>query len=54
VKIPPRPAQPPGEPTGISYLDLLDAQRTRAGGTACSIRYHDLAGGDAGTEGDPS
>ena len=54
VKIPPRPAQPPGEPTGISYLDLLDAQRTRADGTAYSIRYHDLAGGDAGTEGDPS
>ena len=54
VKIPPRPAQPPGEPTGISYLDLLEAQRTRADGTAYSIRYHDLAGGGAGTEGDPS
>jgi hypothetical protein len=54
VKTLPRPAQPPGEPTGISYLDLLDAQRTRADGTAYSIRYHDLAGGDAGTEGDPS
>ena len=53
VKIPPRAAQPPAEPTGISYLDLLDAQRTRADGTAYSIRYHDLAG-QAGTEGEPS
>jgi transposase InsO family protein len=52
VKIPPRPG--PGVPTGISYLDLLEAQRTRADGTAYSIRYHDLAGGDAGTEGQPS
>ena len=51
---PARPAQPPGEPTGISYLDLLDTQRTRADGTAYSIRYHDLADGDAGQEGDPS
>ena len=42
VKIPPRPA-PAGEPTGISYLDLLEAQRARADGTAYSIRYHDLA-----------
>ena len=42
VKIPPRPG--PGVPTGISYLDLLEAQRTRAGGTAYSIRYHGLAG----------
>jgi hypothetical protein len=54
VKIPPRAARPPGEPAGISYLDLPGAQRTRAGGTACSSRYHHLAGGDAGQEGDPS
>ena len=52
MKIPPRPA-PAGEPTGISYLDLLEAQRARADGTAYSIRYHDLAG-EAGPEGDPS
>ena len=51
----PAPARlgPLAEPTGISYLDLLGAQRTRADGAAYSIRYHYLAC-DAGTEGDPS
>ncbi len=44
VKTPPRAAAPPGKPTGISYLDLLDQQRTAADGAAYSIRYHDLAG----------
>jgi hypothetical protein len=53
VKTPPRPGQPAGEPTGISYLDLLEAKRTTADGTAYSIRYHDLAG-QAGPEGQTS
>ena len=54
VKTPPRPE--PAAPTGISYLDLLEAKRARADGTAYSIRYHDLAGfgGQPGTEGQPS
>jgi hypothetical protein len=50
VKTPPRAAAPPGEPTGISYLDLLDQQRTAADGAAYSIRYHDLAGHAAAGE----
>ncbi|HCU91961.1 MAG TPA: transposase [Actinobacteria bacterium] len=58
VKTPPRPGQPPAEATGISYLDLLEQQRTAADGTAYSIRYHDLAGASAATpattEGQPS
>jgi putative transposase len=56
VKIPPRAAQPPAEPTGISYPGLLDQQRTAADGAAYSIRYHDLAGaaGETSTEGQPS
>jgi putative transposase len=57
VKTAPRPAEP-GAPTGISYLDLLEARRTAADGAAYSIRYHDLAGGDRAsrpaTEGDQS
>jgi putative transposase len=57
VKTPPRASQPPAEPTGISYLQLLEDKRMRADGTAYSIRYHDLADGaarQAGTEGQPS
>jgi len=59
VKTPPRASQPPAEPTGISYLQLLEDKRTAADGTAYSIRYHDLAGGDTrngqtGTGGDQS
>jgi putative transposase len=58
VKIPPRAAVPAGEPTGISYLDLLGQRRTAADGAAYSIRYHDLAGHAAGettsTEGQTS
>jgi hypothetical protein len=42
VKTPPRASQPPAEPTGISYLQLLEDKRMRADGTAYSIRYHDL------------
>jgi len=58
VKTPlPRPGEP-GEPTGISYLDLLEARRTAADGAAYSIRYHDLGGeghdGQAAAEGDRS
>jgi putative transposase len=45
VKTPPRAGEP-GAPTGISYLDLLEARRTAADGAACSIRYHDIAGED--------
>jgi len=58
VKTSPRPGEP-GAPTGISYLDLLEARRTAADGAAYSIRYHHLADGDPsdgqpGTEGDQS
>jgi putative transposase len=46
VKTVPRP-QPPSEPTGINYLDLLEHQRTAADGAAHCIAYRDLTPGPA-------
>lgn len=54
VKTPPRPEPAPATETGISYLDLLEHQRTAADGAANCISYQGLTDAQDLTDADPA